>query len=126
MPDAPADATAFDLENFTLRLLAEALLYDHEYGAAGAVSLVDVEARRERYLASFLPEAGAYVVEEATAWEADVPAEVAADVAYALATDSVEHDRFDMPEAVAIELLRLARTHDLLPSLAVLFEDDEA
>ncbi len=116
---------AFDLENFTLRLLTEALLYDHEFGVAGAVSLIDVAARRERFLASFMPEDGSYLVEEATAWETDLPAADAADVAYALAVASVEHATYEVPEAAAIALLDLARTHDLLPSLTLLFEEDD-
>jgi hypothetical protein len=115
---------AFDLDNFTLRLLTEALLYDYEFGVAGAVSLIDVEARRERFLASFLPDDGAYLVEEATAWETDVPDDDEADVAYALAVESVEHATYEVPEAAAVALLDLARTHDLLPSLTLLFEED--
>lgn len=114
-----------DPDNFTTRLLAESLFYDLEYGLVGSVSLIDPETERELYLASFMPDDGTYLVEEATAWE-DVPErEDEEDVAYALAVDSVEHGTYEVPEVAAESLLDLARTHDLLPSVTVLFEDEE-
>ncbi|MFO8099029.1 MAG: hypothetical protein R6T83_05320 [Salinibacter sp.] len=115
----------FDLENFTHRLLSESLFYDLEYGLVGSVSLIDPEAEREAYIASFMPDDGTFLIEEATAWE-EVP-ELAdeADVAYALATDSEVHGTYEVPEVAAESLLDLARTHDLLPSITVLFEDEE-
>ena len=115
----------FDPDNFTTRLLAESLFYDLEYGLVGSVSLIDTDTERERFLASFMPNDGTYLVEEATAWE-DAPAlEEETDVAYALATDSDVHGRYEVPEAAAQSLLELAREHDLLPSVTVLFEDEE-
>lgn len=114
----------FSLENFTHRLLAESLFYDEEYGLVGTISLVDVEARRERYIASFMPDDGSYLVEEATAWEADPELEDDADVAYALAVESDIHGTYDVPEVAAEALLDLARAHDLLPSVTILFEDE--
>ena len=47
------------------------------------------------------------------------------DVAYALAVDSDVHGRYEVQEAAAQTLLALAREHDLLPSVTVLFEDAE-
>jgi len=115
----------FDLENFTHRLLAESLFYDLEYGLVGSVSLIDPEAEREAYIASFMPDDGTFLVEEATAWEDPPELEDETDVAYALATDSTEHGRYEIPEVAAEAVLDLAREHDLLPSVTVLFEDEE-
>lgn len=116
----------FDVENFSLRLLAETLFYDQEYGLVGNLSLVDPEAEKERYIASFMPDDGTFLVEEATAWEAEPPSlEDDAEVAYALAVESTIHGTYDIPEEAAIALLDLAREHDLLPSVTVLFEDEE-
>ena len=115
----------FDLTNFTHRLLAEMLFYDQEYGLLGSLSLIDVDARREQYIASFMPDDGTFLIEEATAWE-DLPElEDDADVAYALAVDSEVHARYEVPEAAAEALLTLASDDDLLPSFTPLFEDEE-
>jgi len=116
---------AFDLENFTHRLLAESLFYDLEYGLIGSVSLIDPDAEQERYIVSFMPDDGTYMIEEATAWEDPPELEDEEDVAYALATNSDVHGRYEVPEAAAQSLLELAREHDLLPSVTVLFEDEE-
>ena len=115
----------FDAENFTTRLLAESLFYDLEYGLVGSVSLIDPETERELYLASFMPDDGTYLVEEATAWEDAPELEDETDVAYALAVDSDVYGRYEVPEEAAQTLLALAREHDLLPSLTVFFEDEE-
>ena len=115
----------FDLDNFTHRLLAESLFYDLEYGLIGSVSLIDHDEEREMYIVSFMPDDGTYLIEKATAWE-DVPElEDEEDVAYALATDSTVHGTYEIPEVAANEVLALAREHDLLPSMTVLFEDEE-
>jgi len=53
----------FDAENFTHRLIAETLFYDHEYGLIGNLSLVDIDARKERYIASFMPDDGTFLIE---------------------------------------------------------------
>jgi len=115
----------FSLENFTHRLIAEALFYDEEYGLVGTVSLVDVETRREMYVASFLPDNGTYLIEEGTAWEDEVDLEEDEDVAYALLVDSRDHGTYDVPEVAAEAVLDLARAHDLLPSFVVMLEDEE-
>ena len=117
---------SFDLDNFTHRLLAESLFYDLEYGLLGSVSLIDPEAKKEMYIASFMPDDGTYLIEEATDWE-DVPDELEDDeeVAYALATASDVHGTYEIPEVAANEVLALAREEDLLPSMTVLFEDEE-
>lgn len=114
---------AFNIEHFARHLIAEALFYDEEYGAVGSLSLVDPEQARERFIASFLPDEGTFVVEEATAWENFTPGEDDA-VGYALAVDSEEHATYDLPEEAAEALLLLAREHDLLPSVTLLFEDE--
>lgn len=116
----------FDLENFTHRLLAESLFYDLEYGLVGSVSLIDPDTEREMYIVSFMPDDGSYLVEEATAWEEDPPdLEEDEEVAYALATESAVHGTYDIPEVAANSVLSLAEEHDLLPSVTVLFEDEE-
>ncbi|MFP4228390.1 MAG: hypothetical protein ACLFTE_06140 [Salinivenus sp.] len=115
----------FDLENFTHRLLSESLFYDLEYGLVGSVSLIDPEADQEAYIASFMPDDGTFLIEEATAWEEVPELEDEADVAYALAVDSEVHGTYEVPEVAAESLLDLARTHNLLPSVTVLFEDEE-
>lgn len=116
---------AFDLENFTHRLLAESLFYDLEYGLIGSVSLIDPEAAQERYIVSFMPDDGTYMIEEATAWEDPPELEDEEDVAYALATESTVYGTYDIPEVAANATLALAREHDLLPSVTVLFENEE-
>ncbi len=115
----------FDLKNFTHRLIAESLFYDYETGAVGTLSLIDYDARKERYLISFLPEEGHFLIEEATDWEDDVELDDDSDVAYALAIDSTGHSSYDVPEVAAAALLQLAEEHNLLPSFTLLFEEDE-
>ncbi len=113
---------AFDLDHFTRQLIAEALFYDEEYGALGNLSLVDPREGRERFIASYVPEEGHFTIEEATAWE---PGEIDEEVGYALAVDTREYGIYDTPEATAEALLALAREQDLLPSITLLFEEDE-
>ena len=64
--------TSFNLEDFTRRLLTEALFYDEEYGALGNLSLIDPEAGQERYVASYLPEDGSFVIPGVPAGKHDV------------------------------------------------------
>jgi hypothetical protein len=112
----------FDTDPFARILTAEALFYDEEYGALGSLSLVDESARRERYLASFMPEDGTFVIEEATDWEEDSDDD--AEIGYALAIDSDEYGSYPNPEETAEAVLALAREHDLPPSFTLLFEDE--
>jgi len=111
-------------DEFTLRLIAETLFYDEEYEALGNLSLIDTEERTEKYVASFAPEDGLFVLEEATDWEEYDPGEPD-DIGYALAVDSREAGTFETAEAIATELLRLAREHNLSPSVTLLFEEDD-
>ncbi len=115
----------FDLPTFTRILLSELLFYDEEYGAIGSLSLVDPDAAEERYIASFMPDDGTLLIEEATEWESDYPTDEDDQAAYALAINSTEHGRFDDPDEAAAVLLGLADEHDLLPSFMLLFESDE-
>lgn len=115
---------AFDLELFTRRLIAETLFYDDEYGALGNLSLIDVQARTERFLASYVPDDGTFIIEEATEWEDYEPSE-GDEIGYALAVDSKEYGCYDTPESVSDALLNLAREHNLAPSVTLLFEEDE-
>jgi hypothetical protein len=116
---------SFDLENFTHRLIAESLFYDTEYGLVGSLSLVDADAGKERFIASFMPDDGTYLIEEATGWEDEVDLDEDIDVAYRLAIESTEYGTYEIPEVAAAAVLALAEEHDLLPSLTVLFEDEE-
>ncbi|PEN13230.1 hypothetical protein CRI94_11355 [Longibacter salinarum] len=116
---------AFDLENFAHRLISETLFYDGEYGLVGSLSLIDVEANKEMYIASFMPDDGTLLIEEATEWESEIDIEDDADVAYRLAVESTEYGSYDIPEVASGAMLALAKEHDLLPSFTVLFEDEE-
>ncbi len=115
---------AFNLEHFTRRLLTETLFYDEEYGALGNLSLIDTDHNQERYVASYLPEEGTFIIEEATEWEDHDPAEDD-DIGYALAVDSDEYGTYETPEETAEVLLHLARELNLMPSITLLFEEDE-
>lgn len=115
----------FHLEDFARRLIAETLFYDEEYEALGNLSLVDVSATREAFVASYAPEDGAFVIEEATEWEEYEPGGDD-DIGYALAVDSREHGSYDTPDEAAAALLDLARKHNLVPSITLLFEEDDA
>lgn len=114
----------FKPEDFLRRLIAETLFYDEEYGALGNLSLIDEEQRRERYVASFVPDNGSFQIEEATEWE-DYEAGGEDDIGYALAIDSREHGVYDTPEEAAEVLLKLATESNLQPSITLLFEEDE-
>lgn len=116
--------STFNLNAFALRLIGETLFYDEEYEALGNLSLVDTHAHKERYVASFAPEDGLFVLEEATEWE-DYEPGTADDIGYALAVDSREVGTYDHPEKVARVLLELAEEHNLAPSITLLFEEDE-
>ena len=115
---------AFDLEQFTRRLIAETLFYDDEYGALGNLSLIDAAERRERFLASYVPDEGNFIVEEATEWE-DYEPEEGDEIGYALAVDSKEYGCYDDPDSTADAILKLAKERGLLPSVTLLFEEDE-
>ncbi len=117
--------TAFNLEDFTRRLLTETLFYDEEYGALGNLSLIDPEAAQERYVASYLPEEGTFIIEEATEWETNVETDEEDEIGYALAVDSEEHGAYETPDEAAEVLLSLAREEGLFPSITLLFDDDE-
>jgi len=114
---------AFTAESFGKRLLTEALFYDEEYGAIGTVSLIDEVSEREMFVAAYVPDESIFVVESATDWE--VVEEGDDDIGYALAVDSDEHGTYDFPEEAADELLRLASTYDLVPSITLIFEAEE-
>lgn len=113
----------FNTDHFVLRLIAETLFYDEEYEALGNLSLIDIEEKCERYVASFAPEDGLFVLEEATDWEEYEPGEPD-DIGYALAVDSREVGTFDTADEVAEALLKLAREHALAPSITLLFEEE--
>ncbi len=113
----------FNIEHFTRQLIAETLFYDEEYGAVGNLSLVDTEEDRERYIASFIPDDGTFVIEEASGWE-DYDGDDTDEIGYALAVDTEEYASYEVPEEAAEALLTLAREHNLLPSITLLFEDE--
>lgn len=115
----------FNLDDFTLHLIAETLFFDEEYEALGNFSLIDTDAERERYVASYSPEDGIFVIEEATEWE-DYESGQDDDIGYALAVDSTELGTYGSAEESAAALLTLARAHRLVPSITLLFEEDES
>ncbi len=118
--------SSFNLEDFTRRLIAETLFHDEEYGVIGNLGLIDPQTRKERFLASYVPNDDTFIVEEATEWEDFIPEEGGTDeIGYVLAVDSKEYGCFDSPEETSETLLNLAREHNLLPSVILLFEEDE-
>ena len=114
----------FDYNAFTKRLIAESLFYDEEYGAIGNVSLINEESAREVYIAYYIPEKGRYVIDIATEWE-PYDEQEDADIGYAFASDTEEHASSKSLKEVAEELLRLAVSEELTPSVAILFEEEE-
>ena len=116
--------TPFNPDQFARQLLIEALFYDDEYGALGNVSLIDQEAVRERFLASYDPENDRFLIEEAVEWE-DLDADEDGEIDYALAVDGREHGTYETPEEAADVLLALAREHNLAPSFMILFDEEE-
>ncbi|ARA94591.1 MAG: hypothetical protein D6685_12780 [Bacteroidetes bacterium] len=116
--------TAFNLEHFTRRLITETLFYDEEYGALGNLSLIDVASGKERFIASYSPSDGLFLIEEATEWE-DYNPDEDDEIGYALAVDSTLHGEYETPDEAADVLLGLAREHGLMPSITLLFEEDE-
>ena len=117
--------TAFDIKEFVCHLLAAALMYDQEYDVIPTVGLIDPAARKEIYLASFSPEDGVFVIEEATLWEPDTNGEDASDViGYELAVDSLEYGIYDTPAEAAETLFALAQNEGLLPDITLIHEDD--
>lgn len=122
-PDGGCAMPVFDTDQFVLRLIAETLFYDEEYEALGNLSLIDPEEQCERYVASFAPEDGLFVLEEATDWEDYEPGEPD-DIGYALAVDSREVGTYETADEVAEMLLQLAREHGLSPSITLLFEEE--
>lgn len=117
--------SAFDPDHFTIRLIAETLFYDEEYEALGNLSLIDTEEKCERFVASFAPEDGLFVLEEATEWE-DYEEGETDDIGYALAVDSREVGTYESAEEVATEFFNLAREYNLTPSITLLFEEENA
>ena len=115
----------FNPDDFTLRLIAETLFYDEEYEALGNLSLIDTDDLQERYVASYAPEDGVFVIEQATEWEEYEP-DQADDIGYALAVDSEEIATYGSAEETAAAMLTLAREHELSPSITLLFEEDES
>jgi hypothetical protein len=121
---------AFDASTFAIQLIAENLIYDEEYHATGAVSLICMDSKQERYIAAFSPDDGAFIVEKATAWDPDPsdPSDAdeapAIDLGYALASDAEEVGRFDNPEEAARALFDFSEREDLSPTFTLLFEED--
>ena len=115
---------SFDMDVFTRRLISETLFYDEEYGALGNLSLIDTNSGQERFIASYLPAEGIFMVEEATEWEDYEPDETD-EIGYALAVDSKEYGTYENPDDAAEVLMKLARDHGFLPSITLLFEEDE-
>jgi hypothetical protein len=116
---------SFNLEHFARRLIIESLFYDDEYGALANLSLVDLDQRRERFIAYFVPDDGNYMIEEAIEWEDYNADEDPDEIGYALAVDSKEHACYDNPEEAAQAVITLASEQNLLPSITLLFEEDD-
>ena len=114
----------FTTDKFALRLIAESLFFDAEYDALGTLSLIDLNSARELVIASFSPEDEMFVVEEATEWEQYEPGQED-DIGYALAVDSLEIGSFDTAEEASTLILERARESNLVPSVTMLFGEEE-
>jgi hypothetical protein len=108
-----------DLETFSKELLTEMLFYEENFGLVGTVSLVDMNAGKERYLGSFDPDEGAFILEEATAW---APVEDEA-MEYELAMEGEIVETITDPGKMANELFTRAVSEHLTPHLQILYED---
>ncbi len=115
--------STFDLNAFATRMIAEALFYDEEYGAIGNISLISEAEQKEYYIAYFLTEEEQFVIDKATVWEEYNPEEEGA-IGYALAIDTDDHMASGSQLEIAEELLKLATTHNLMPSMALFFEEE--
>ena len=116
---------SFNVTEFAQQILAEALFYDDEYGAIGNVSLIDPKLRKECFIASFVPGEGAFVIERALDWE-DYDVDTDDDeIGYVLAVDSIEFGEYDNPLETAVALLELAEQNDYVPSITLLFEEED-
>lgn len=111
--------STFDIETFSKELLREMLFYEENFGLIGTISLVDTDAGRERYLASFDPDEGAFILEQATEW---APLEDD-DMAYELAMEGKVIETFTETTAIVDELFARATRENLRPYLQILYED---
>lgn len=115
--------SSFDLDAFSIRLLAEAMFYDEEYGAIVNISLISEAEQKEKYIAYYLTEEQHFVIDKVTDWEAYDPEEEGA-IGYALAIDSDEFMSAPSPLVVAEEVLKLAKAENLIPSVSLFFEEE--
>ncbi len=113
----------FDMAHFAHRLLAEVLFYDPEHNTLGNISLIDQDSREERFLASFDPEEGQYLIEEAVRWAEEEEDEEEFEFFYA--TDGKTYGLYETPEETAEVLIALAEHHHLVPSFLLLLEELE-
>lgn len=114
----------FQLDTFSVRLVAETLFYDEEYGALGNLSLIDEGESKERFIAAYSPEDQHFVIDEAIEWEQFEPGE-SDDIGYALANRTAEFGTYESADETAAEMLKLAEAHGLTPSITLLFEQDD-
>ena len=117
--------SSFDPKSFAVKLIAETLFYDEEYGALGNLSLIDESELKECFIAAYSPEEDRFIIEEATEWEDYTPAD-GEEIGYALAVDSTEYRIFGTADEAAVEMIDLARKNNLTPSITLLFEQDDA
>jgi hypothetical protein len=115
---------SFDPDYFSRQLIAESLFYDAEYAALGTLSLIDLESSRECIIAAYSPDEEMFVVELATEWEEYEPGNED-DIGYALAVDSDELGTYATADEAADVLLAKARELNLLPSMTMLFSEEE-
>ncbi len=115
---------AYDLNTFTERLIAEAMVFDPEFGVIGHVSLIDPVKFREAYIAYFVPEEGIYVIDEGVDWVESEPG-MEEDIGYVFATDTREYLASEAVEEIAAAVLKLAIERDLYPSVSLSFEEDD-
>ena len=110
------------MNQFTLRLLSESLFYDAEYGISGNLSLIDSGTLKELYVGSYVVEEEKFVIEKAVDWETGEPDQ---EIGYNMGIEFEEFGVFTSPAEAAGALMELATTKALLPSLTVLFDEEE-
>ena len=109
----------FDAEEFSKELLREMLFYEENFGIIGTVCLVDLKAGKERYLGSFDPDEGAFILEAATEW-APLDEE---EMEYELAIEGEVVETFSETNPMVDALFSRTRDEHLRPRLQILYED---
>jgi len=115
------------MKDFTHTLLSECLFADFEQGTYGAVSLYEMESKKEVYFAAFDEEDGTFMVEKGTDWatieDYDEDDEAAA---LTLAVDGTIILASENVGDIATKIIELAEAENLGVSYQILYEEQES